>query len=69
MHIRGNTRFLEFRSQNYDWMSMLREVGEIMYVYGNEVVVVLLNWLGSKLDSRSLLGDDYTTFATLALCN
>ncbi len=48
---------------------MLREVGEIMYVYGNEVVVVLLNWLGSKLDSRSLLGDDCTTFAVLALCN
>jgi hypothetical protein len=53
MHIRSNARLLEFRSLNYAWMSMLRHVGEIVYVYGNEVVVVLLNWLGSKLDSRS----------------
>ncbi len=37
-------------------------------MYGNKVVV-FLNWLGSKLDSRSLLGDDYTTFFTLDLCN
>jgi len=47
---------------------MLGQVGEIVYVYGNKVVV-FLNWLGSKLDSRSLLGDDCTTFFTLALCN
>jgi hypothetical protein len=40
-----------------------------VYAYGNEVVVVLLNWLGSKLDFRSLLGDDCTTFVALALCN
>ncbi len=48
---------------------MLGQVGEIVYVYGNKVVVVFLNWLGSKLDSRSILGDDFTTFSALALCN
>ncbi len=56
-------------SLNYAWMSMLGQVGEIVYVYGNEVVVVLLNWLGSMLDSRNLLGNDYTTIVALALCN
>jgi len=65
MHIRSNTRLLELRSLNYAWMSMFGQVGKIVYVYGNEVALVLLNWLGSKLDSRSLLGNDYTTFATL----
>jgi hypothetical protein len=69
MHIRSNARFLEFRFQNYAWMSMLRHVGKIVYAYGNEVVVVLMNWLGSKLDSRNLLGDDCTTFVALPLCN
>jgi hypothetical protein len=38
-----------------------------MYAHGNEVV--LLIWLGSKLDSMKLLGDDYTSFVALALCN
>jgi hypothetical protein len=69
MHIRSNARPKKFRSLNYAWMSMLGQVGEIVYAYGNEVVVVLLNWLGSRLDSRNLLGDDYTTFVALALCN
>jgi hypothetical protein len=68
MHIRSNARLIEFMYLNYAWMSMLGQVGEIVYVYGNKVVV-FLNWLGSKLDSRSLLGDDCTTFFTLALCN
>jgi hypothetical protein len=68
MHIRSNARLIEFMYLNYAWMSMLGQVGEIVYVYGNKVVV-FLNWLGSKLDSRSLLGDDYTTFFTLDLCN
>jgi hypothetical protein len=69
MHIRSNVRPKEFMSLNYAWMSMLGQVGEIVYVYGNEVVVVLLNWLGSMLDSRNLLGNDYTTIVALALCN
>ncbi len=59
----------KFRSLNYAWMSKLGHVGEIEYAYGNEVVVVLLNWLGSILDSKSLLRDDCIAFATMALCN
>jgi hypothetical protein len=39
-----------------------------MYAHGNEVVVLLI-WLGSRLDSMRLLGDDYTSFVALALCN
>ncbi len=48
---------------------MLGHVGEIVYVYGNEVAIVLVNWLGSRLDSRNLFGDDCTTFVVVALCN
>ncbi len=28
-------------------MSMLGQVGEIVYGYGNKVVIVFMNWLGS----------------------
>jgi hypothetical protein len=59
----------KFRSLNYAWMSKLGHVGEIEYAYGNEVLVVLLNWLGSTLDSRNLLGDDYTTSVAMVLSN
>jgi hypothetical protein len=41
-------------------MSNLGQVGEIIYAHGNEVIIVLLTWLGSILDSTWLLGDDYT---------
>jgi hypothetical protein len=50
-------------------MSNLGQVGETIYAHGNEVVVVLLTWLGSKLDSMRLLGDDCTSIVTLPLCN
>jgi len=43
MHIRNNIRLIEFRPLNYVWMSMLGHVGEIVYAYGNKVVIVLMN--------------------------
>jgi hypothetical protein len=39
-----------------------------MYAHGNEVVVLLI-WLVSRLNSMRLLGDDYTSFVALVLCN
>jgi hypothetical protein len=40
-----------------------------MHAHGKEVVIVLLNWLNSKLDLKRLLGDDYISFYTLVVCN
>jgi hypothetical protein len=40
-----------------------------LYAHGFEVVYVLFNWMGAKLDSRILVGDDCTTFAPVAMCN
>ncbi len=53
---------IRWRSLNYAWMSNLGQVGETIYAHGNEVVVVFLIWLGSKLDSMRLLGNDCTSF-------
>jgi hypothetical protein len=58
----------KFRFLDYAWMSKLGYIGEIEYACGNEVVV-LLNWLGSRLNSRNLLGDDCTTSIAMVLSN
>lgn len=50
-------------------MSNLGQVGKTMYAHGNEVAIVLLTWLGSRLVSTWLVGDDCTSFVALALHN
>jgi hypothetical protein len=40
-----------------------------LYAHDTEVALVLLNWMGVRLDLRTFLGNDCIAFIALSLCN
>ncbi len=39
-----------------------------LYAHGSQVAYVFVNWMGAKLNLRTVLGNDCTSFVTLAMC-